>query len=743
VNKPKQLPSLNLLSASVGLALLQAAGPGLSVAQAQTTLPEVRVESTVVGTQAQPLSLLGSFFQGDWLDQPVSATTIDEDAIKNSGSSRLTDVLRLDSSVDPNYSPIGYYENFQIRGFPVDPVLGMRVNGVPIVGEAPISMDNKQRVEVLRGPAGALVGMGSSGGLINLLTKRPDNIRETGLRVEQRESLGLTADIGTADGSGQGWRLNASADRYRPYAKGADGEGAMVSLAMDQRLTGGDLLQVDLEIAHKSQITQPGSQLLGGTALPPINPETVLGLSSWSQPVTFDSIFAMARLQKNLQSGWKMTATGSVHHVKTDDRSSFPFGYFTDADGDLNTYNDQNFGTLEYTRFKSDGTYSLWDYRSINETRRTAFLDLKAEAKRSFLGRDVDLLTGLSLAHRVILMPNYVWSSASTDGSSYGNLLTGSETSAPSSTAPVDALDREILISQGVLGVGVPINPTQRASVTLRALGYNENSRVSFYGGAGTVTRENRFEVLPAISWVSKPSRDQSLYASFVTDMEAGLLAPQSSNSVGNVMDPRIVKTIEGGTKFRVSGSWSLSSTLFYSWRPFNFRDDPGVADGDAWGDYIQRGTESRTGLELSLSGALTKRTDAQISATLMTSDTSGTGNTLFEGKEALNTPKFRLNTFVSYRVPGFEGLSANANWLYTGKRPASRDNSVYAPDFHRLDLGLSYVQKTKAGATTYRLAIENVTDERYWRDVAEFLGDAYLTPGAPRLVKASATVSF
>ncbi|MGA0856337.1 MAG: TonB-dependent receptor domain-containing protein, partial [Burkholderiaceae bacterium] len=158
---------------------------------------------------------------------------------------------------------------------------------------------------------------------------------------------------------------------------------------------------------------------------------------------------------------------------------------------------------------------------------------------------------------------------------------------------------------------------------------------------------------------------------------------------------------------------------------------------------YIQRGTESRTGLELSLSGALAKRTDAQISATLMTSDTSGTGNPLFEGKQALNTPKFRLNTFVNYRVPGIEGLSASANWLYTGKRPASRDNSVYAPDFHRLDLGLSYVQKTKAGATTYRLAIENVTDERYWRDVAEFLGDAYLTPGAPRLVKASATVSF
>ncbi len=95
MNRTKQLPSQNALSVAIALALVNTVAVTPS-AWAQTTLPEVRVESTVVGTGAQPLSLLGSFFQGDWLDQPVSATTIDEDAIKNSRSSRLTDLLRLD-----------------------------------------------------------------------------------------------------------------------------------------------------------------------------------------------------------------------------------------------------------------------------------------------------------------------------------------------------------------------------------------------------------------------------------------------------------------------------------------------------------------------------------------------------------------------------------------------------------------------------------------------------------------------
>ncbi len=719
MNKPKQLPSLNLLSAAVGLALLQAAGPGLSVAQAQTTLPEVRVESTVVGTQAQPLSLLGSFFQGDWLNQPVSATTIDEDAIKNSGSSRLTDVLRLDSSVDPNYSPLGYYENFQIRGFPVDPVLGMRVNGVPIVGEAPISMDNKQRVEVLRGPAGALVGMGSSGGLINLLTKRPDNIREAGLRVEQRESLGLMADLGVADGSGLGWRLNASADRYRPYAKGADGEGAMVSLAMDQRLTGGDSLQVDLEIAHKSQITQPGSQLLGGTALPPINPETVLGLSSWSQPVTFDSIFAMARLQRNLQSGWKMTATGSVHHVKTDDRSSFPFGCSTGSG-------------VAYYYFCTNGNFDLGNYQSIDEDRTMSAVSVDLDGGTSFYGHPVRTRFGAQVLNYLSSKPKYFWATAGS-----GNVYSSSWSGSAAST-PTDVFQRDVWQTSAYAS-GLTDFMGGQASMGLHATSQREGYRADFSPGwYSTIpwgwTETNR--LVPTVSY----SR-AGWFAAYRSDLEAGSVAPLSASNNGQILPARRLDSFEVGGKRKYKSGLTTSIVGFYTQRPYNFRNDTGLSDPA--GSYIQRGTESRTGLELSLSGALTKRTDAQISATLMTSDTSGTGNALFEGKEALNTPKFRLNTFVNYRVPGVEGLSANANWLYTGKRPASRDNSVYAPDFHRLDLGLSYVQKTKAGATTYRLAIENVTDERYWRDVAEFLGDAYLTPGAPRLVKASATVSF
>jgi iron complex outermembrane receptor protein len=450
-----------------------------------------------------------------------------------------------------------------------------------------------------------------------------------------------------------------------------------------------------------------------------------------------------------------MTATGSVHHVKTDDRSSFPFGYYYDSDM-ANPGTSTNYGTQAYYRFSSDGKFSMYDYRSLNEARQTNFLEIDGVRVLKLAALDHRFRASASLTHRTFSMPNYRWNNAMPAGGGtvgrgpWGNVFTGTWEGGenPNEYSPKDAYGRTIYVSQVSVSDQMTLPSKWQVTASGRVVNYQDDATVNFLYRTGDFSK-SMTTLLPDLRVQRKLDTRTAYWFGYASDLEAAALAPQSSQNHLNstsaaemLLKPRKVETLDLGYKWELQGVRMMASA-FHAWRPFNFRNDASLLDSQAVGDYIQRGTESRTGLELNLSGALTKRTDAQISATLMTSDTSGTGNPLFEGKEALNTPKFRLNTFVNYRVPGIEGLSANANWLYTGKRPASRDNSVYAPDFHRLDLGLSYVQKTKAGATTYRLAIENVTDERYWRDVAEFLGDAYLTPGAPRLVKASATVSF
>ena len=342
--------------------------------QTATVLPDIEVK-------ASPASSLGfgvgvgspqtQLYTGqDWITQPLSGQVIDQADMALMGPGRLTDLLRLDSSVEPYYSPVGYYEGFLIRGFAVDPMLGIRVNGVPVVGESRLNMQNKQQVQTLRGPAGTWAGAGTSAGLINLVTERPRDGREVYLTAESRASLGAGIDLGQTGPQG-GWRLNAAIDHLRPEARGADGGSGMVSLALDRPFGSRSVLEMDLEYSRHSQRSQPGSQLLGGTTLPPLNPKLVLGGSSWSKPVVFDSLFTMGRITHAVDSDFKLIGTASLHRVKTDDRSSFPWGCSATT------------GTLAGTYFCANGDFTLWDYGSLREKREAAYLAIDGLVPRA------------------------------------------------------------------------------------------------------------------------------------------------------------------------------------------------------------------------------------------------------------------------------------------------------------------------------------------------------------------------
>ncbi|MFX5757146.1 TonB-dependent receptor plug domain-containing protein, partial [Acinetobacter baumannii] len=75
-----------------------------------------------------------------------------------------------------NYAPVGYYENFSIRGITLDPASAYRIDGLTVAGEQTIALENKERVEFLKGVAGLQAGVSSAGGLVNYVTKRPADV---------------------------------------------------------------------------------------------------------------------------------------------------------------------------------------------------------------------------------------------------------------------------------------------------------------------------------------------------------------------------------------------------------------------------------------------------------------------------------------------------------------------------------------------------------------------------------------
>src|SRR5690606_29080243 len=68
------------------------------------------------GYQATQASV-GGFDEAPLLDTPASISVITQEMLLNQQARMLSEVLRNDASVGDSYAPVGYYENFQVRGY--------------------------------------------------------------------------------------------------------------------------------------------------------------------------------------------------------------------------------------------------------------------------------------------------------------------------------------------------------------------------------------------------------------------------------------------------------------------------------------------------------------------------------------------------------------------------------------------------------------------------------------------------
>src|ERR1019366_1360323 len=98
-------------------------------------------------------------------ETPISATVVTRELLNDQVSRLLSDVVKNDASIGEDYAPVGYYGDFEIRGFPIDLATGLEINGMTIAGEQDVPLENKESVEFLKGIAGVESGVASAGGL--------------------------------------------------------------------------------------------------------------------------------------------------------------------------------------------------------------------------------------------------------------------------------------------------------------------------------------------------------------------------------------------------------------------------------------------------------------------------------------------------------------------------------------------------------------------------------------------------
>ena len=117
------------------------------------------------------------------LNIAANVNVIDAAAIEMSGATNLTDVLRGQSGIQISDNNIG--TSFVMRGFSASTAVnntlilldGRRLNNIDIAAPSlnAIPLNQVDRIEILSGSAGVLYGDQAVGGVINIVTKSPEN----------------------------------------------------------------------------------------------------------------------------------------------------------------------------------------------------------------------------------------------------------------------------------------------------------------------------------------------------------------------------------------------------------------------------------------------------------------------------------------------------------------------------------------------------------------------------------------
>jgi iron complex outermembrane receptor protein len=705
-------------------------------------------------------------------DAPLSVTVVTRDLMNNQAARLLSDVVKNDASIDDDYVPVGYYGVFEIRGFPIDLATGLEINGMTIAGEQDVPLENKERVEFLKGLAGVESGVASGGGLIDYVTKRPATIAAMDLATDQRGTAYGAVDVGRFFGSRKqvGTRVNLAAERIEPYMNDTQGWRAVGAGAADWKLNSKAILKSDFEYQHKTERDGSGYQLLGGTTLPNIDQiyrSTMLGDEPWGPADTYDVFNTGARLDYTLSRSWVAFAAGSLSHSLINDNVIYVYGCYYETEC--------NSGTAPYPWFFApDGTYDTYDYRDPGELR----MDAQAEAMatghiKSGPPYARPIVRGRTVSSQRAAAGFYTTDNPYSpdgivqDGAVY--TYVGSENIyQPIAPVPIESplesagprrLWEDSHQAAGILQDRIHLP----GHVQLIAAGRYDRLRdhnfsayascANFFTGlipdpcAPALT--NKPVWLPQFAITYNPTEKLTLYSNYGVLLSLGPQGPFWTDNGSQFLAPFHTRQVEVGAKYEPGRRILLTAALFHMRAPFFY---PKTLEGpDSFcpsgiaGDqcFESQGRETHDGVELNADGKATNWLRLSASATAMRAISDDTGTPAFDNKQVINVPHLHTTVFADIAVPHATGIYLMPGWSYTGRKEATRDDAVSVPSYNIFNVGARYTPGGEQGRLTFRMYANNIVNKRYWSDTGASYGDTFLWLGAPATVRLSAHYRF
>lgn len=672
---------------------------------------------TITGNSARNSASVAGFGDVPLARSPFSATVISEQQLQDAGIASLADITRLDAGITDAYNAPGYWGQLAVRGFTLDNRFNYRRDGLPVNAETVLPTGNKAALELLKGASGIQAGTSAPGGLLNLVVKRPGAKPINSASVEWIEpgTLAVEADLGNRAGP-FGWRVNLGATRLDPQTRNSQGRSHLLAAAGDLQIGSSGLLEIEFESSRQSQPSTPGFSLLGNRLPSPrsIDPTLNLNNQAWALPVVFNGNTGSLRYTHTLADGTQVVAHAMQQRLRTDDRIAFPFGCSAEND---------------YTRYCSDGSFDLYDFRSEGERRTMRAADLSLQGRHRIGGLQHRWSAGVLATNFEARFNRQAYNYAGNgfiDGSAVvpaDPTLTDENTHRDERSTEFRLQDVITLSPQWQLWAGARHTRIQRESIRTD-------------GSRGTAYTQSFTTPWLALAW---QVNDALLaYGSWGQGIESEVAPGRSRyTNAGQALPALKSRQVEAGLKHRGGAvQWQLA--VFDTQRPqwSDILVSTGLpTDACSNADPCTRradGATRHTGIEADAEwrvGALALRG----SALALRARREGAADPGSNGLRPTNVPERSLKLQAAWNIAAVPGLAALGFASHESARMALPDNAIATDGWTRLDIGLRYAHAAQGMRWVWRAGIDNLADARAWKESPYQFGHAYLYPLAPR----------
>ncbi|CAB3778737.1 TonB-dependent receptor [Pararobbsia alpina] len=638
-----------------------------------------QVETSTVGAKA-PTALR---------DIPQAVTVIDRALIDSQGVTSFQDALRNAPGVTIGGAEGGSIgNNVNLRGFSAR--TDIYLDGFRDRGQYYRDTFDLEAIEVLYGPSSMLFGRGSTGGVINQVSKQAQlaPVSEVSAQVGTNDRYRTTVDIDRALSDTAAFRINAfgqSVGSTRDEMRNKDyGVAPTVKFGIGTPTT----VTLSALIQHNRDMPDYGVPPVNGHPAP-VDKGTFYGLTD--DRTIQDVQIVSARIDHRFSDSLQLRNQTQYSHYVTDARETGPSAVLTGPLPTSTALTHGNFTTLPLSSlFVRIGSHDrvISDQSLYNNT------DLISKFVTGPLHHE--LITGVELGH-----DSYSNQATSRSNLPITPLLDPIYTSTPanSTTTIGNYANAGANSLAAYANDTISIGEHWKVVAGLRWDRYQAHilNTISLPGYASQTN--NYTSVRTGVIW--QPTEEQSYYASYGTSFNPSLETLTVTNGQQN-LPPESNRSYEIGGKWDVlDGNLSINSSLFQI-------NKTNARTAVSTGVYELDGNIRVNGFQTGASGRITKNWLVFAGYTYLDAEIVEAADGT-QGNTPANVPRNTVTLWTTYQPLQHWEIGGGVN--YMSSRYVANNNLVSVGGFARWDATVAYLQKKY----DLRLNLLNLTNKYYY----------------------------